>query len=87
MNRSGSNRFLIFVIDEPHFYCGVFLLLKFYLYLKEIFKKMAKKSKQASKVLQLMDMDFTYQQALKIVLSQDKRLSKKKLVSELDKYI
>ncbi len=45
------------------------------------------KSKAASKVLQLMDKDFSYSEALKKVLSEDKRLDKKKLEKELDKYI
>ena len=45
------------------------------------------KSKAASKVLQLMDKDYSYQQALKKVLKEDKRLSKKKLEKELDTYI
>jgi len=46
-----------------------------------------KKSKACSTVLKLMDMDFSYQDALKIVLKKDKRLSKKKLETELNKYI
>ena len=46
-----------------------------------------KKSKACSTVLKLMDMDFSYQQALKIVLKQDKRLSKVKLEKELNIYI
>ena len=45
------------------------------------------KSKAASKVLQLMDKDISYEQALKKVLKADKRLSKKKLEKELDAYI
>jgi len=46
-----------------------------------------KKSKACSTVLKLMDMDFSYTEALKIVLKKDKRLSKKKLETELNKYI
>lgn len=47
----------------------------------------AKKSKACSKVLQLMDKDYSYSEALKKVISEDKRLSKKKLEKELDTYI
>lgn len=45
------------------------------------------KSKAASKVLQLMDKDFSYQQALAKTLREDKRLSKIKLENELNYYI
>lgn len=45
------------------------------------------KSKAASKVLQLMDKDYSYSEALKKVLKEDKRLDRKKLEKELDKYI
>jgi hypothetical protein len=45
-----------------------------------------KKSKAAKKVLQLMDKDFSYQDALRQVLK-DKRISKTKLEKELDYYI
>jgi hypothetical protein len=45
------------------------------------------KSKAAAKVLKLMDNDYSYQKALKKVLSEDKRLSKKNLEIELNKYI
>lgn len=45
------------------------------------------KSKAASKVLQLMDKDYSYSEALKKVLKDDKRLSKKNLELELNKYI
>jgi fatty acid-binding protein DegV len=45
------------------------------------------KSKAASKVLQLMDKDFSYQEALKTVLSSDKRLNKRELEKELNIYI
>lgn len=45
------------------------------------------KSKAASKVLKLMDKDFSYSEALKKVLKEDKRLSKKKLEKELNTYI
>jgi hypothetical protein len=46
-----------------------------------------KKSKAVSKVLQLMDKDYSYQQALKKTLSEDKRLSKWLLEKELSSYI
>lgn len=45
------------------------------------------KSKACKKVLQLMDKDYSYQKALKKTLSEDKRLSKKNLERELNKYI
>ena len=45
------------------------------------------KSKAVSKVLQLMDQDYSYSQAIKIVLNENKKLSKKKLEKELNKYI
>ena len=45
------------------------------------------KSKAASKVLKLMDEDFSYIEALEKVLNQDKRLSKSKLEKELKVYI
>lgn len=45
------------------------------------------KSKSCRKVLQLMDKDYNYQSALKKVLNDDKRLSKKKLEKELNEYI
>lgn len=45
------------------------------------------KSKAAKKVLQLMDSDYSYSEALKKVLKEDKRLSKKNLEKELEKYI
>lgn len=46
-----------------------------------------KKSKAASKVLKLMDNDYSYSEALKEVLKSDKRINKKRLEKELDKYI
>ena len=49
--------------------------------------KINKKSKQCSKVLQLMDKDFTYQESLKFVLETDKTLTKNDLEKELKKYI
>jgi len=49
--------------------------------------KRPKKSKAASKVLQLMDKDYSYQKALAKTLREDKRLSKKKLENELNTYI
>ena len=45
------------------------------------------KSKAVSKVLQLMDQDYSYSQAIKIVLNENKKLSKKNLEKELNKYI
>ena len=45
------------------------------------------KSKQASKVLQLMDRDYSYEESLAIILNADKRLSKSKLETELNLYI
>lgn len=52
-------------------------------------KTKIKKSAAAKKVLQLMDSeeDYSYQKALKKVLQDDKRLSKKKLEQELNYYI
>ena len=50
-------------------------------------KKRLKKSKAASKVLRLMDQDYSYQKALAKTLREDKRLSKKKLEKELNRYI
>ncbi|MDP3914393.1 MAG: hypothetical protein Q8R96_11740 [Bacteroidota bacterium] len=49
--------------------------------------KKVKKSKSVSKVLQLMDKDYSYQKALNSVLKSDKRLSKTKLEKELNLYI
>jgi hypothetical protein len=49
--------------------------------------KKPQKSKACSKVLALMDQDLDYQPALKKVLKSDKRLSKKKLETELSKYV
>lgn len=45
------------------------------------------KSKQASEVLQLMDKDKSYQEALGIVLKKNPKLDKDKLEAELDKYV
>ena len=45
------------------------------------------KSKAASKVLKMMDKDYTYAAALKKVLQEDKRLSKKNLEAELNAYV
>lgn len=50
-------------------------------------KRKPKKSAACSKVLQLMDKDYSYGQALKKTLKEDKRLSKEKLEAELDFYI
>jgi len=46
-----------------------------------------KKSKAASQVLKLMDNDYTYQEALKIVLALNFGISKIKLEKELNKFI
>lgn len=46
-----------------------------------------KKSLACSKVLQLMDQDYSYQKALNLVLRNDKRLNKVKLENELNYYI
>lgn len=45
------------------------------------------KSKEASMVLQLMDKDYSYERALKAVLSKSKSVDRKTLERELDKYI
>lgn len=45
------------------------------------------KTKSVSKVLQLMDEDYGYEEALKKVLKEDKRLNKEKLEKRLNKYI
>lgn len=47
----------------------------------------SKKSKEASAVLQLMDQDYSYEQALKKVLSKYKNVDKAKLEKELNTYI
>ncbi len=46
-----------------------------------------KKSKAASQVLKLMDKDYSYQEALKVALSLNSKISKKNLEKELDKYV
>lgn len=53
---------------------------------KKIVKK-ATKSVEASKVLKLMDDDYSYQDALKLVLSNNKNIDKTKLEKELNQYI
>ena len=45
------------------------------------------KSIEASKVLQLMDEDFSYCEALKMVLESNTSINKKNLEIELNKYI
>jgi hypothetical protein len=45
------------------------------------------KSKAASAVLQLMDKDFSYTEALKKVLSENRKLTREKLEKELDLFI
>jgi hypothetical protein len=46
-----------------------------------------KKSKSASKVLQLMDADYSYSEALSRTLKEDKEIRKKELEKELETYI
>jgi antirestriction protein ArdC len=53
---------------------------------KKAVKKVTK-SVEASKVLKLMDDDYSYQDALKLVLSNNKNIDKTKLEKELNKYI
>jgi hypothetical protein len=48
---------------------------------------MARKSKMASKVLQLMDKDYSYSKALKKVLDDQRKREKKKLERQLNTYI
>ncbi len=58
--------------------------------LKGVSKKTSSKPKKSvacSKVLQLMDEDYSYQKALREVLKKNKRLDKAKLEAELDNYI
>lgn len=50
-------------------------------------KAITKKSKACTEVLRLMDKDYSYSEALKIVLSINKNIDRKKLEKELDKYI
>jgi hypothetical protein len=50
-------------------------------------KQITEKSKEASMVLQLMDKDYTYGDALKKVLSKYNTVNKNKLEKELNKYI
>ena len=49
--------------------------------------KMARKSILASKVLQLMDKDYSYSKALKKVLDENRKKTKKKLEKNLNQYI
>ena len=46
-----------------------------------------KKSIAASLVLKLMDQDYSYQEALKIALRENKGVGKRTLEKELNKYI
>jgi DNA-directed RNA polymerase subunit L len=46
-----------------------------------------KKSKAASRVLRLMDEDYSYQEALRIALRENKGVGKRSLEKELDRYI
>lgn len=48
---------------------------------------MKTKSNEASKVLNLMDEDFSYQNALEIVVNSDSTINKKKLEIELNRFI
>jgi hypothetical protein len=50
-------------------------------------KKVVTKSASASKVLQLMDNDYSYTQALNIVLKSNKKINKNNLEKELELYI
>jgi hypothetical protein len=49
-------------------------------------KRVPNKSNSASKVLQLMDQDQRYSEALEIVLAADPRLDREQLENELNKY-
>lgn len=49
--------------------------------------KKANKSKECSKVLQLMDKDYSYSNALNKVLGEDRTLRREKLEKELNTYI
>ena len=49
--------------------------------------KMARKSILASKVLKLMDKDYSYSKALKKVLDENRKKTKKKLEKNLNQYI
>ena len=55
-------------------------------FLREKFNE-TKKSKEASSVLQLMDKDYTYQEALNKVLKDNPKINKTNLEKELDIYI
>ena len=46
-----------------------------------------KKSKAASRVLKLMDEDYSYQEALRISLRENKGVGKRSLEKELNRYI
>jgi len=48
---------------------------------------MARKSILASKVLKLMDKDYSYSKALKKVLDENRKKTKKKLEKNLNQYI
>ena len=50
-------------------------------------KSPVNKSKAASRVLKLMDEDYSYQQALKIALKENKGVGKRTLEKELNRYI
>ncbi len=47
----------------------------------------SKKSKAASRVLRLMDEDYSYQEALRISLRENKGVGKRSLEKELNRYI
>lgn len=58
----------------------------YYYFINESFVNESK-SKEASMVLNLMDHDYSYEDALKIVLKADPSINKSKLEKELDQYI
>ena len=49
--------------------------------------KPSKKRKAASRVLRLMDEDYSYQEALRISLTENKGVDKRTLEKELNRYI
>lgn len=61
--------------------------MKSILSVKKTRSNKSKKTAGCRKVLRLMDEDFSYSKALAKTLREDKRLSRKKLETELNKYI
>jgi hypothetical protein len=55
--------------------------------IREEIQKLNEKSKEAKMVLQLMDSDYEYSEALKKVLGKYKNVNKARLEAELNKYI